>query len=129
MLWIIYEAVQRLWFKTVDVDASAWAFAIMAVSIVVDFTRSRMLARVAKKYDSQALEADALHFSTDIYSSAVVILGLVGVFFSKRPGLEWLVKADAVAALGVAAIVVWISIQLGRKTDRGPAGRDPPATP
>jgi cation diffusion facilitator family transporter len=115
-LWIIYEAVQRLWFKTVDVDASAWAFAIMAVSIVVDFTRSRMLARVAKKYDSQALEADALHFSTDIYSSAVVILGLVGVFFSKRPGLEWLVKADAVAALGVAAIVVWISVQLGRKT-------------
>lgn len=115
-VWIIYEAVQRLWFKTVEVDASAWAFAIMAVSIAVDVTRSRILARVAKKYDSQALEADALHFSTDVYSSAVVILGLVGVFFSKRPGLEWLVKADAVAALGVAAIVVWISIQLGRKT-------------
>ena len=115
-LWIIYEAVQRLWFKNVGVDASAWAFAIMAVSIVVDVTRSRMLGRVAKKYGSQALEADALHFSTDIYSSAVVILGLVGVYFSKRPGLEWLVKADAVAALGVAAIVVWISVQLGRKT-------------
>ena len=115
-MWIIYEAVQRLWFKTVAIEASAWAFAIMAVSIVVDVTRSRMLARVAKKYDSQALEADALHFSTDIYSSAVVILGLVGVYFSKRPGFEWLVKADAVAALGVAAIVVWISVQLGRKT-------------
>ncbi|HQT93800.1 MAG TPA: cation-efflux pump [Thermoanaerobaculaceae bacterium] len=115
-MWIIYEAVQRLWFKTVVIEASAWAFAIMAVSIVVDVTRSRMLARVAKKYDSQALEADALHFSTDIYSSAVVILGLVGVYFSKRPGFEWLVKADAVAALGVAAIVVWISVQLGRKT-------------
>ncbi len=115
-MWIIYEAVQRLWFKTVAIEASAWAFAIMAVSIAVDATRSRMLARVAKKYDSQALEADALHFSTDIYSSAVVILGLVGVYFSKRPGFEWLVKADAVAALGVAAIVVWISIQLGRKT-------------
>ncbi len=115
-VWIIYEAVQRLWFKTVAVDASAWAFAIMAVSIAVDVTRSRLLARVAKKYGSQALEADALHFSTDVYSSAVVILGLVGVFFSKRPGLEWLVKADAVAALGVAAIVVWISIQLGRRT-------------
>jgi cation diffusion facilitator family transporter len=114
--WIIYEAVQRLLFKTVAIEASAWAFAIMAVSIVVDFTRSRILARVAKKYDSQALEADALHFSTDIYSSAVVILGLVGVYFSKRPGFEWLVKADAVAALGVAAIVAWISIQLGRKT-------------
>ncbi len=115
-LWIIYEAVQRLWFKTVEVDASAWAFAIMAVSIAIDATRSRLLARVAKKYGSQALEADALHFSTDVYSSAVVILGLVGVLFSKRPGLEWLVKADAVAALGVAAIVAWISVQLGRRT-------------
>ena len=115
-VWIIYEAVERLLFKTVAVEASAWAFAVMAVSIAVDVTRSRLLARVAKKYDSQALEADALHFSTDIYSSAVVILGLVGVHFSRRPGLEWLVKADAVAALGVAAIVVWVSVQLGRKT-------------
>ncbi len=115
-VWIIYEAAQRLWFKAVAIDASVWAFAIMTVSIVVDVTRSRMLARVAKKHHSQALEADALHFSTDIYSSAVVILGLAGVFLSSRPGLEWLVKADAVAALGVAVIVVWVSAQLGRRT-------------
>ena len=115
-VWIIYEAAQRLWFKAVAIDASVWAFAIMTVSIVVDVTRSRMLARVAKKHHSQALEADALHFSTDIYSSAVVILGLAGVYLSSRPGLEWLVKADAVAALGVAVIVVWVSAQLGRRT-------------
>jgi cation diffusion facilitator family transporter len=115
-VWIIYEAVQRLFFKQVEVEASVWAFAIMVTSIVVDFSRSRALGRAAKKYDSQALEADALHFSTDIWSSAVVLLGLLGVLLSARPGLGWLLKADALAALGVAAIVVWVSIQLGRKT-------------
>ena len=114
--WIIVEAVERLFVKTVHVEASAWAFAIMAVSIVVDVSRSRALARVARKYNSRALEADALHFSTDVWSSGVVVAGLVGVALAKRPGLEWLVKADAVAALGVAAIVVWITVQLGRKT-------------
>ena len=51
----------------------------MVVSIVIDWSRSRALARVAKKYDSQALEADALHFSTDIWSSSVVLVGLFGV--------------------------------------------------
>ncbi len=114
--WIIFEAVNRLFFKTVVVEASAWAFAVMAISIVIDLSRSRALLRVAKKYSSQALEADALHFSTDVWSSSVVIIGLLGVLLSRRPGLEWLLKADAVAALGVAAIVVWISVQLGRKT-------------
>jgi cation diffusion facilitator family transporter len=114
--WIILEAGKRLFVKNVPVEASAWAFAIMGVSILVDLSRSRALARVAKKYRSQALEADALHFSTDIWSSAVVIVGLLGVLLSKRPGLELLVKADAVAALGVAAIVVWITVKLGRKT-------------
>ena len=114
--WIIIEAAERLLVKTVHVEASAWAFAIMAVSILVDLSRSRALARVAAKYNSHALEADALHFSTDVWSSAVVILGLVGVVLSQRPGLEWLVKADAVAAVGVAAIVVRITVQLGRRT-------------
>ncbi|HVN75454.1 MAG TPA: cation-efflux pump [Thermoanaerobaculaceae bacterium] len=114
--WIIVEAIERLFFKTVHVEASAWAFAIMAMSIAVDLWRSRALRRVAVKYDSRALEADALHFSTDIWSSAVVIVGLAGVAAARAPGLAWLADADAVAALGVAAIVVWITVQLGRKT-------------
>ncbi|MBI5548924.1 MAG: cation diffusion facilitator family transporter [Deltaproteobacteria bacterium] len=115
-VWIFYEVVQRLFFSQVHVDASPWAFAIMAVSIVVDWSRSRALARVAKKYQSQALEADALHFSTDVWSSAVVIAGLGAVFLSERLGLPWLAKADAVAAAAVAGIVVWVSVRLGKKT-------------
>ena len=74
--WIIYEAFQRLFFKEVHVDASIWAFLIMAISIGIDISRSRALYRVARKYNSQALEADALHFSTDIWSSSVVIIGI-----------------------------------------------------
>ena len=115
--WIISEAIKRLVGKSVHVEASFWAFGVMAVSIVVDVTRSRMLKRVAEKHRSQALEADALHFSTDVWSSAVVILGLLGVRMAAAvPSLAFLVKADAVAALLVAAIVVFVSLELGLRT-------------
>lgn len=115
-VWIIYEAVQRLFFKHVEVQVSAWSFIVMAISIVVDFSRSRVLANVAKKYKSQALEADALHFSTDIWSSSVVIGGLALVVLSKWLHLAWLAKADAIAAMGVAGIVAYVSVQLGKRT-------------
>jgi cation diffusion facilitator family transporter len=127
--WIIYEAIQRLFFEPVKVDANFWAFAVMGISIVVDITRSRILYRAARKYNSQALEADALHFSTDIWSSSVVIVGLVLVWVGQQlgPSWDWLVKADAVAALGVALIVIYVSLQLGRRTiaalmDEAPPG-------
>jgi len=116
-VWIIYEAIQRLFFKPVEVEASVWAFGVMIVSIVVDVSRSRILYRAAQKYKSQALEADALHFSTDIWSSSVVIVGLGLVWLSGRLSSEWewLVKGDAIAALAVALIVVYVSLQLGRR--------------
>ncbi|MFH1143673.1 MAG: cation diffusion facilitator family transporter [Candidatus Eisenbacteria bacterium] len=118
-VWIVYEAVERLFFRPVHVDATIWAFIIMAVSIIVDISRSRLLYRVARKYHSQALEADALHFSTDIWSSAVVILGLVCVVIADRaPQLAFLHKADSVAALFVAGIVVYISVKLGIRSIR-----------
>ena len=75
--WIIYEATHRLLFHAVVLKITFWFFAVMITSIVVDVSRSRVLYRAARKYNSQALEADALHFSTDIWSSGVVILGLV----------------------------------------------------
>lgn len=67
-VWIVSEAVDRLFFKSVVVRVSVWSFLVMSVSIVVDVNRSRMLYRIARKYNSQALEADALHFQTDIWS-------------------------------------------------------------
>lgn len=115
--WIIYEAVQRLFYKSVHVESSIWAFVVMGASIVIDYTRSRILYRAAKKHNSQALEADALHFSTDIWSSSVVILGLAGVALSHYvPRLTWMYQADAIAALVVAVIVIFVSAELGWRT-------------
>lgn len=126
--WIIYEAIRRIFFAEVHVDANLWAFLVMGISIVVDFTRSRVLMRAAEKHNSQALEADALHFRTDIWSSSVVIVGLALTWGEQRLGWpSWLAKSDAVAALGVALIVIGVSVRLGRRTvaallDTAPTG-------
>jgi cation diffusion facilitator family transporter len=108
-IWIIYEALHRLITGDTNIEVSVWSYIVVTLSILVDFGRSRALSRVAKKYNSQALEADALHFSTDIWSSAVVLLGLIcanfGFFF-----------ADSVAALCVAFIVIVISYRLGKRS-------------
>jgi cation diffusion facilitator family transporter len=126
--WIIYEAVERLFFKDVEVLPSLWGFAVMFTSMAVDWGRSRALLRAARRYQSQALEADALHFSTDIWSSAVVIAGLGLVKLGEHVGQRGvLARADAAAALGVALIVLRVSWRLGRTTldvlvDRAPKG-------
>ncbi len=126
-VWIIFEAVRRLFFRQVHVDPSPWAFGVMLISITIDTFRSRALFRVAKKYNSQALEADALHFSTDVYSSSVVILGLILVLVGEQLKIGWMERADPIAALIVAGIVVWISVRLGKRTvdalvDAAPSG-------
>ncbi|MEN6407828.1 MAG: cation diffusion facilitator family transporter [Thermoguttaceae bacterium] len=115
--WIILEAVDRLFrAESIQVNPNIWAFLVVILSIVVDFSRSRALQRAANKYASQALEADALHFSTDIWSSAVVLFGLGAVWIGERFAMPWLAHADALAALGVAAIVVSVSLRLGKKS-------------
>jgi cation diffusion facilitator family transporter len=118
--WIIWEAVSRLAAQSHHVEANAWSFVVMATSIVVDVSRSRALYRVARKYHSQALEADALHFSSDIWSSLTVIGGLFFVSIG-YPAF------DAIAAMTVALLVLFVSYRLGRRTidalmDRVPAG-------
>ncbi len=121
-VWIIREAVNRLFFEHVPIEVNAWSFSILVVSILVDFSRSRALSKAARKYNSQALEADALHFSSDILSSSVVLVGLVFAHF----GIHY---ADPVAALIVALIVIGASVRLTRKTvnallDKAPHGLD-----
>src|SRR5271167_4845580 len=126
-VWIVYEACKRLFFHSVEIEPSVWAFAVMATSIAVDYWRSQRLQHIASKYDSQALRADALHFSTDVWSSAVVILGLALVLAGRSYSQPWLSKADPIAALVVACIVVQVSWRLARQTidallDAAPAG-------
>ncbi len=107
-VWIIYEAITRLVTGNTHIEISVWSYIVVVSSIVIDISRSRALRRVAKKYNSQALEADALHFSTDIWSSAVVLLGLICANF----GFYF---ADSISALGVALIVLFVSYRLGKK--------------
>lgn len=126
-LWIVWEAIRRLFFHESHVEPTIAAFAVMLLSIGLDLWRSRALQRIANKYDSQALQADALHFSTDVYSSGVVIVGLALVMAGKRWGVPWLRDADPVAALFVAGVVIYVSSRLARQTvdallDAAPAG-------
>ncbi len=108
-IWIVYEAVHRLVTGNLDIEVTKWSYIVVGSAIIIDFWRSRALMKAAKKFNSQALEADALHFSTDIWSSAVVLFGLVCSQF----GIFW---ADSVAALGVAIIVTGVSYNLGKKS-------------
>jgi cation diffusion facilitator family transporter len=113
---IIYEAIKRLFFHHVEIEPTLPAFLVMFVSMGVDFWRSRLLGRIAEKYDSQALQADALHFSTDIWSSGVVAFGLGLVLVGRNLGISWLIDADPVAALFVAGVIMFVSTRLARRT-------------
>jgi cation diffusion facilitator family transporter len=118
---VIWEATKRLLSNQGHaVEATIAAFAVIAISVVVDFFRARLLYRVAGETASEALEADALHFGSDMWSSIAVLVGLSGVAL----GFQW---ADAAAAVVVAIFVCVAGWRLGRRTidtltDTAPAG-------
>src|SRR5262249_4411025 len=118
---VIWEATQRLWGGHGHaVEATVAAFGVIVASIVVDFFRARLLYRVASETASEALEADALHFGSDMWSSLAVLIGLGGVAF----GFPW---ADSAAAIVVALFVCLAGWRLGRRTidtltDTAPTG-------
>jgi cation diffusion facilitator family transporter len=119
--WIFYEGLERIFFKQVVPEITVFSFGVLIVSIVVDYGRSRALYKVADKYGSQAIEADALHFRVDMLTSFVVLVGLAIVYFLGIP------NADAYAAITVAGLIVYTSLGLGRRTldvllDKAPKG-------
>ena len=110
---IIYESVRRLAEAESHVRPSPWAFVIIATSIVVDLWRSRMLSGAARKYDSRALEADAVNFRADFFSSSVVLVGLALTSYAELTGASGvLLKADAAAALVVALLIIGMAGKL-----------------
>jgi cation diffusion facilitator family transporter len=115
-LYIIYEAFDRLFFHSVHIQPSVTAILVLLVALAIDVTRARALKHVAQKYSSEALEADALHFSTDVWSTMVVIAGIGLVWAGETWNLPWLAYADALAGLAVAAIILWVGSQLGKRT-------------
>lgn len=115
-IYIIYEAFSRLFFQTVHIEPSVTAIAVLFVALGIDMTRARALNAVARKHTSEALEADALHFSTDVWSTMVVIVGIALVWVGEAWHMPWLVYADAIAGLGVAGVILWVGSQLGKRT-------------
>lgn len=111
--WIGWEALRRLLVDPSPVQPSVWAFLVMLISVGVSVARVRALRRAAAEHGSQALEADALHFYTDIYTGAAVLGGLSAVWLSERLALPLLAQADALAALIVVGVLVHMTGQLG----------------
>ena len=107
--WIIYESLSRLIAGQNDVAVTWWAVAIIVGSIIIDWNRSRALRQAAEAHASEALAADALHFSSDMWSSAAVIIGLLLVWYG-------LPAADSIAALVVAGFVALAALRLGQRT-------------
>ncbi|MFX0171099.1 MAG: cation diffusion facilitator family transporter [Candidatus Hodarchaeota archaeon] len=120
VIWIIYEAIRRIMVSELEIITHPITFGVVILAIIIDYSRSRLLYKMADRYDSQALKADALHFSTDILSSSVVFVGLILTMFGFPLG-------DPFAAIGVAIIVLYMTISLGKETidsllDRAPRG-------
>ncbi len=126
-LYIIFEAAMRLFFREAHIRPSVLALLVLGLCLGVDLVRSRALYRAARKHQSEALEADALHFSTDVWSTSAVIVGLAAVEAGERFGIRWMRVADPIAALVVAGVVIWVGSMLGRRTldallDAAPTG-------
>jgi cation diffusion facilitator family transporter len=115
-LYIVWEAIERLLFHGAHIHPSLMAILILFFGMGVDAFRARSLRRIAAKYPSEALEADALHFTTDIWSTFVVILGVAGAWLGIHFDVPWLSSLDAIAALVVAGVVFWVGSRLAKRT-------------
>jgi cation diffusion facilitator family transporter len=116
-IWIFSEAIRRIVFREhLNLDFSVWPFAVLLLAITVDFTRSRKLHRIARETKSEALEADAIHFRTDIWSSIAVLLGLAATYTGQHWHIPQLELADPIAAIFVACIILYVTWNLARRT-------------
>ncbi len=103
------EAVRRLVLEPgTMLSASPFAFIAVTLSICVDATRWRALHVVARSTGSEALAADALHFSSDLASSLAILIGLTAA----KAGF---VNADAKATLVVAVLIGVAALRLSRR--------------
>jgi cation diffusion facilitator family transporter len=116
-VWIVSEALRRILFRQhLALAFSLWPFIVLLLSIAVDYTRSRNLHRVALRHSSEALEADAIHFGTDIWSSFAVLVGLAAAYIGQRWHITALELADPIAAILVAGVILRVSYTLARRT-------------
>ena len=115
-IYIIWEALQRLLFHSPPLRPSLLAVGLLGLMVLIDWTRARGISRVAHRFPSEALEADALHFSTDVWSTTVVLAGIAAVWVGAQAGIPWLRYMDPIAALCVAGVIIWVGSRLGKRT-------------
>src|SRR5271156_2595071 len=126
-IWILTEAIRRILFREhLSLNFSIWPFAVLLLAITVDFTRSRKLHRIARETRSEALEADAIHFRTDIWSSLAVLFGLAASYAGQHWNVPALELADPIAAILVAGIILHVTWKLARRTMAPPTDAPPP---
>lgn len=114
--WIIVEAIERMARHDVSLRFAGWPLAVLALSMAVDWWRSRRLRRVAEQTGSAALEADAAHFRADIWSSAAVFVGISLSWLGKIYRMRALRYSDSVTALMVAALILFLAWRVGRRS-------------
>lgn len=107
---VLWEAGSRLWLRTgEDVSVTPIVIGVLLMSMVVDAMRFRSLQKVARETGSEALASGATHFAADFVGSALVLLGLIGVWFGVP-------MADTMGAFGIAAFTAYSAPKLGRRT-------------
>ncbi|WP_441478777.1 cation-efflux pump [Bosea sp. 2KB_26] len=118
---ILWEAISRLWSGTVDaVTVTPIVLGVILFSMIVDAIRWHSLRKVAAETGSEALAAEATHFSADFVGSALVLVGLIAAWLGFG-------RADTIAAFAIAAFMAYSAFKLGRRTintllDAAPAG-------
>ncbi|MBF0523914.1 MAG: cation transporter [Deltaproteobacteria bacterium] len=116
--WIVFEAVKRLYHPE-PLEAVSWGVVVMFLSAWANVFISQKLFKVSQETGSVALEADAWHLRTDVYTSIGVMVGLGTIWAGKRlvPGtnLEWV---DPVTAIVVALLILKAAYELTIKSAR-----------
>lgn len=115
VIWVLTEAVRRIFMEHYVVRITVWPFAVLLLSMTVDLLRSRALARTARLTNSPALEADAMHFGMDMWSSLAVIVGLFINYLGTRLHWEWLRLGDPLSAIVVSIIITKVCWRLTRQ--------------
>jgi cation diffusion facilitator family transporter len=108
-VWIITEAVRKLLGEPTELDSIGLGSLVMLISAVINIVVSKRLYKVARETNSLALEADALHLKTDVYTSIGVAVGLGLIMLT---GINWL---DPVVAILVALFIIKESYNLMKK--------------
>lgn len=126
--WIIWEAVQRIFFHPAELRHDLWPVLVLLLSIGVDFWRSRQLQAVARKTGSPALATDAFHFASDIWSTVAVLVGLGVTWFGALLGIAWLRYADPLAAIMVSFMILRMTVHLGHEAVEALVDETPPET-